>query len=334
MMRNGGLRGAARTAASRQGIMTLLGAVLALGGIGSGSANALTITPTFDSTWSSAPAGTLTQAMQAFTYVDDLYASAFGNPVNVNIAVSWGSVNGTALNPNDLGATSVVYGSASYSAIKTLLGNHAAANPNNAALATAVQHLPASVSGSFILPTAQYEALTGIDVAGIAAYVGFGSGTNWQFSEAGGIASNAYDFIAVVEHEVAHALGRVSYEFVNPVPYLTPMDLYRYNCGTTTLNHTYNTLACFSIDGGATDLQTFSNSSDSADWYGPSGTGTDAYDAYLNHGIAASVTPVDYTLMNALGYDPVPEPSSVLIFGAGVVSLAAVRRRRHPGARR
>ena len=58
-----------------------------------------------------------------------------------------------------------------------LLTNDAAANPTNTALATAVQHLPSSVSGpSFVLPAAQYEALTGINLSGYQAYIGFGGG--------------------------------------------------------------------------------------------------------------------------------------------------------------
>ena len=313
-------RGAARLAGA------LLGAALALGAAG-GTARALTITPTFDSTWSSAPSGDLAAAEAAFANVDGLYAAAFSNPVTVSIEVSWGSLNGTALPGNALGATSISYLPSSLNQIETLLRNDAAANPTNTALATAVQYLPNSVSGpSFILPAAQYETLTGTNLSGYQAYIGFGSSTNWQFSQTGGIASGAYDFTGVVAHEVSHALGRVSYEFVNPTPYLTPLDLFRYNCGTTTLNDTYGTTACFSIDGGTTDLQTFSPTSDSADWYGPTGTGTDAYDAYLTSGVLTNVTPVDYTLMSALGSTPVPEPATALLLGVALVCLAAVRR--------
>jgi len=304
----------------------LVGAALALSSTG-GTALALTIVPTFDSSWTSAPSGDLAAATAAFATVDGLYSAAFSNPVTVSIAVSWGSVNGQALPGNALGATSISYYSSSLGQIETLLTNDATANPNNVALATAVQHLPSSVSGpSFILPAAQYSALSGTNLSGYLAYIGFGSSTPWQFSQAGGIAPGAYDFTGVVAHEVTHALGRVSYEFVNPTPYLTPLDLYRYDCGTTTLNDTYGTTACFSINGGTTDLQTFSNTSDSADWYSPTGTGTDAYNAYLTSGVLTNVTPVDYTLLSALGYNPVPEPATALLLGVALVSLAAARR--------
>jgi len=318
----------ARAGSRRHGTLRLVGATLGFVFVlGGGAARALTITPTFDSSWNTAPTGDLAAAEASFAAVDALYAAAFSNPVTVNIDVSWGLVGAQTLPGNALGATSINYSNSSLGQIETLLASASAANPANAALATAVQHLPASVSGpSFILPDAQYEALTGISLSGYQAYIGFGTGVNWQFSQAGGIAPTATDFTAVVAHEVSHALGRVSYEFQSPVPNLTPLDLYRYNCNATTLNDTSNTTACFSINGGATDLGTFSNASDSADWYGPSGTGTDAFDAYLAPGVTALVTPVDYTLLASLGYNPVPEPSAAIVLGVGLVSLGVCRR--------
>ena len=51
-----------------------------------------------------------------------------------------------------------------------------------------------------------------------------------------------------MEHEITHALGRVDYAFVGYPTFLTPLNLARYDCGTTTLTASADN-ACLSLMG-------------------------------------------------------------------------------------
>ncbi len=298
----------------------------------SGQSNALTINATFDSNWlTSAPPA----ATAAVNLVTAMFGSLFSNPGTVNITFGWGDINGSVLPSNALGATTNVFVNNSLyplSTVSNLLTAYSSSHPSNAVMASVVQNLPASVTNPggqalFAISQAQYTALTGYgNFTSPDAYIGFGTGVNWQYSQTGGIASNAYDFVGTALHEVAHALGRVNYEFNNPTPYLTPFDLTRYTCKTKTLNDTSGTTACFSINGGVTDLATFSATSDTADWAGTSGTSGDAFGAYLAPGMTATMTPVDYTVMQALGWT-IPEPGTIFLFGASFLGLAFLKRK-------
>lgn len=304
----------------------------------SSPANALTINATFDSAWlANAP----TAATAAINAVDALFGSMFANPGTVNINFGWGNVNGSALPGNALGATSnIFYQNSLYplATVSSLLSTYSSANPQNAVLASVVANLPASVTNPggqalFAISQAQYTALTGTSFGGPDAYVGFGNAVNWQYTQTGGIAAGAYDFTGTALHEISHALGRVSYEFVNPTPFLTPLDLTRYTCGATTLNSTYGSTACFSINGGVTDLATFSPTSDSADWAGATGTSGDPYGAYLAAGATTALTTADSQVMQALGWSlastaAVPEPGTIFLFGTALGAMAFSRRRK------
>ena len=301
-------------------------AIALLLAISAGQANAITINATFDSNWLASAPPAATAAINA---VDSLFGRYFSNPGTVNITFGWGYVNGSLLPTNALGATSNVFvNNALYplSTVSSLLSAYSASHPSNAVMSSVVQNLPASVTNPggqalFAISQAQYTALTGTSFSAPDAYVGFGTGVTWQYSQNGGIAANAYDFVGTALHEIAHALGRVNYEFVTPnTPYLTPLDLTRYTCGATTLNSASGTTACFSINGGTTDLATFSPTSDSADWAGTSGTSGDAFGAYLAAGVTASMTPVDFTVMQALGWT-VPEPGTLSLFGSALLGM-------------
>ena len=308
-------------------------------------AKALVINPVFESSWTSAPAGATT----VINNVISEFEHDFSNPVTVNIQFGRGDLNGGSIGgslgvtnfPQVLGAgANFPNGVAQYSLaqVKGFYNTAVGLQPNNSVLATANANLPASYpnpggSTSFFVPDAQYKALTGVAQPpnnAIDAYNGYGSGFAWDFSGAAP-AAGKFDFTSVAEHEISHALGRVDWGFYpgaageNP-PFLTPLDFFKYTCNTTTLNPTFSQ-TCFSVDGGVTNPsgRTFAGSSDSGDW---SGNNLDSNDAFLNPGEFATFTPVDIMELEALGWDPVPEPGALTLLASSLLGIAWLRRRR------
>lgn len=303
------------------------------------SASAFTINTTFDPSWSSAPAG----ATADINYAAQLLGSLFTNRAAVNIDFGWGEVGGNALAGNAGGATSVQMAEANtLQQTQYLYNQYLSANPQNSVMASVLSHLPASVTNSnpngsslIYLPAAQLAALLNIASTYTDAWVGFGTGLSWNFSTTNG-AGGEYDFVGAALHEITHALGRVGYEFAG-TPFLTTYDLTRYNCGATTLNSTQSSPACFSYNGGVTDLATFSPTADSADWQTTAATINSPNTAYIGTGgLFNTLAPVDVATMESLGYTTkaasVPIMGSIaLLFVAGVAMFLTGVRLRNRG---
>jgi hypothetical protein len=205
---------------------------------------------------------------------------------------------------------------------------HAAGHPENIPINTAVPFLPVTFpnpdpngSSSFLITTAERAGLTGVN-SGLPSdgTIGFGTSSTSTF------------WAAFALHEIGHILGRFDQAFAAPPnpPILAPLDFFKYDPGTSTLDPTF-TITNFSYDGGATNPggRQWSNVSDSGDWIGfPS----DPYN-FATNGIAVLSSP-DILLDNALGWDPAatvtPEPASVMLLGLGVAGIAGYgwRRRR------
>lgn len=288
-------------------------------------AQAITITAQFDANWLlKAPAG----ATADVNYVINQYTSAFTNPGNVTIQFDWGNIAGSKLPGNALGVATFpqfLPGNAvllansiyTFNQTKNFLTQASIAQPRNTALATAVANLPAAYpcpgcgTPNFFIPDTEYLALTGNkqnnDV--INAYIGMGTkpGNGWDFS-AGKPSGGRFDFTAVLEHEIAHALGRVDYAFSSgkaggAPPFLTPLSFYKYKPGTNQLNPNFN-VTNFSLDKGAHALEMFNATSDSSDWLNTRLNPQDSYDAALSPNTFALASPQDFTMMKALGYNP------------------------------
>lgn len=255
---------------------------------------------TYDSTVGSAPSGFKTALADAATYLDQLIT----NNITVNIDIGWGEVDNQSLG-SDLAATSLADNEISYSRLKTALYDAR----DSSATDTAYANLPAtdpSSSGLVSVAPAQEKAwgILPANASAIDAWVGFSSSYNFDFSSTGAVPSGEYDFIGIAEHELTHALGRTSL-IGQTIPILdtpyppTLLDLYRYT-GAGVLATTASQSAYFSIDGGTTNLNNFSTSSDLSDW--ASSAGTDSFDAYLPSGTRLPMSATDVTEMNVLGY--------------------------------
>jgi hypothetical protein len=343
-----------------------------LGKVGAGAAvmlalslpaNALVITPIFDASWTNATTGAPALATTAVESVISEFESIFSNPVTITVDFSWGGELSGA------GTGFVLFPSYTFAQTETLFQHAALLQPSNQVLATAVAHLPSALaapngSSTFRLPYTEYSALTettlsipGVSTPYAEAYVDFAANfcgeTNpiCAYDYSGSIpGADQVDFFSVAEHEIAHAMGRVDYANLAPPgyamgpPFLTPLDFYKYDCGTTTLDPT-EMATCFSYDGGATDPMAgtagiFNPIGDTADWQNTANCGgSDSFDACINVGIQETMSSVDIQEMCALGWtatacaSTVPEPSSIALLGASLFGIRLLRRRHHGSAR-
>lgn len=194
----------------------------------------------------------------------------------------------------------------------------------------------------------------GINVTGTSSgcYDGFilinGTASDLWF-RSGSQTSGQYDFYSVVEHETDEVLGTTSClqngtggnECVSPLaqpganPNVSAADLFRYVCGSSTRSFIDSGTACFSLNNGTTDLKTYNNTTngeDFGDWSSscanvqdesacPDGASGFAGD---DHDIAANA---EIALLNGVGFQVTPEPSTFVLVGTALLGAGLLRRR-------
>jgi len=289
------------------------------------SARALTFNLSYDSSTASAPSGFFT----AFQDAIDFYQNTYDNPITINMDVGWGEIDGRSLNPGDLGQSQTdQQGFYSYSQIVTALAN----NDTSAADATAFANLPATypvANAQFVMANAEAKAygLLAGNASGIDGWVGFDSAATYTFDPNNRSVAGEYDFVGLADHEISEVMGRygLGQNGASSGRY-SPIDLFRYlsagNLDTVPANGAY-----FSINGGSTVINTYNGTGggDLSDWAGAT---LDSYNHGLSSGQEEPVSAGDVTLMNVLGYNltAVPEPSAVVLFSFGVLTLGCLRR--------
>jgi hypothetical protein len=289
--------------------------------------NALAFNLTYDTSTTSAPSGFFT----AFNNAISFYEAEFSDPITINLHVGWGEINGNPLSPGDIGQSlTSQLGLFTYAQVRTALVNDA----KSADDATAIAHLPSADptgGASFVMSGAEARALGLLagNAPGIDGWVGFRNTAPYTFDPNNRAVAGEYDFIGLASHEITEIMGRygLGQNGASSGRY-SPIDLFRYSSpGVLDLVPANN--AYFSIDGGATAINVFNGTGggDLSDWKGLT---TDSYNASLTLGQKLDATPGDITEMDVIGYNrataTVPEPSTFVLFVAGLVILVGVRR--------
>jgi hypothetical protein len=264
---------------------------------------------------------TLNSAPSAFftevNYVVNLFDTTFTNNVTVNIKVGYGELpyDNSVMPP--LGKSICNFCDPTYSQVRQTLIDAAAAGSDS---------LPslAPIASNLTLTTAQAKALGLLGPsATLDGWIGIASnaqlqhiGDSWSYSPTAtptgsSFLGGQFYIVGVIEHEISEVMGRTS--LLNTAGEYSIMDLYRYQAAGVRQTGTGDA-SYFSIDGGQTNLNSWSNSQvasgDLGDWApsaGPSGVFKYAgADAFLNKSAPGQInclSATDLTLMKAIGWN-------------------------------
>ena len=323
-------------------------ATLALATTAALPAQALTITPSFDSSiTSNANASAIEGAINmAIGTIDGLFA----NPVNITVTFTY-----DAAAPGNLESTVQTFYGYSYSSYTKALAADAAANPQNTVLATAVANLSkgndANGRGSMAITGAQSILLSayGLGTSGASDAV-ININKNQAFAFSRPVSSSQFDAVGGLEHELDEVLGGGGAgSTLNPRAgscQTTPngffcnkfgaTDLYRYSAaGTPSFSTSGTATAYLSVDGGTTDIVGFNQdpAGDYGDFAPNCGTGGGTRELIQNafnckgQDEAYTTASPEFAMLEAIGWDPVPEPETLALFAGAVIGIVTLRRR-------
>jgi hypothetical protein len=292
-----------------------------------------------------------------------LYNSTFTN-ANASIYIQYG-VTGLA-------SSLQYYDNVSYSAYATALAaNEGDANDVTAVASLGGNTTNPVVSTSGVaLTSALATALglagtagsVGIDVNGnsctlgnVGCYNGIETVSNapntWYY-RSGSQGGGTYDIYSAVEHETDEVLGTsscitgtnpgniatsVNCTNGSPAVAVSAADLFRYSGSgvRSYLGAANGSTAYFSIDGGVTNIASYNNSPNGADYGDWDSASLRVQNAYGTPGTSGTDITNDggseIAVLDAVGYNlvsSVPEPGTVALFGVGFTMLAAYRRRK------
>lgn len=309
--------------------------------------------PAFGLTFNFTPAqGTSAQAIAGFQAAGARWSAAFNDNITINVDISFKS-----LGSGILGSTSNTRSTYSYTNVKNAL----TADALSADDLTAVGSLDSGSSYAFLIngtttnsavhtasatqmgmSNANAKAL-GLLAANNSASDGsiaFSSDYSMDFDPSNGISSNSIDFVGIATHEIGHLMGFTSGVdildgnyggFADSAfdPYHTTLDLFRWNSSGRSFVAD-SSAKNFSINRGLTMGALFSNGvshgdgSQASHWKDNLGLGI--MDPTAAPGELMSISQNDLRGMDVIGYNAVPEPTTIAALGLGVAAL--LRRRR------
>ncbi|HEY3898079.1 MAG TPA: NF038122 family metalloprotease [Chthoniobacter sp.] len=315
-----------------------LAAAVAMVLAGNRQAQALSITPIFDSSITNDPnAATIEASIET---VVTTYETLFLDPINLSVTFS--EMSG-GLGESDKFLTTDTY---------TDFLSKLTASQTSASDTTALAHLPTQStnpvngSASMQMSTANAEALgifTGSNTTSATIQL---NTSIMNLSRSGTQNPNNYDLVSTVEHELDEVLGLGS-ALVNgsnglaaPTGAVMPEDLFRYDQnGNRSFTTSATAQAYFSIDG-TTHIAQFNQQSgsdpasqgDFGDWYSyqvahtpqvQDAFGTPGIDLNIGTSEKTALDVIGYTLLTSLTWNPTSSASGTPPDGAGIWTTAS-----------
>ena len=243
----------------------------------------------------------------AVSFAASYFDSLITTPYDITINVGWGEITQGSATPLSNGGAEGgpddLY-QYSYQDVVSALQSH----ENSIATLSAYSSLPPTdpTSGSGVLLSILEADALGLTTYGAgttgSGSVGFAADGSYNFDTTNRAVSGKADFVGIAEHEIAHALDRIS-----PLAEGSGwglLDLFRYVSAGALATDGAQT-SYFSVDGGVTALKNFgTTANDPSDWSnsGPNAPEADSFNAFYSLGVVDPVTTIDEEVMNILGF--------------------------------
>lgn len=300
------------------------------------------------------------QALQGFKDASAMWSKKFSDKVTVNLNIGFASLGSGILGQTS--STENTYSYSSYrnglladkkSAVDTIAttnlpgGSSYGFTINSTANSGGANH---AASSSTIRLTSANAKAAGIFAGNLGASDGsitFSSNFSFDFDRSNGITAGQFDFVGIAAHEIGHALGFVSgldvldyygngtYSDAAFDPWHYGLDLFRFRNYGGTYSRSFSTgnvSTYFSLDGGTTLGPRFSTGTYRGDGWQAShwkdNLGIGIMDPTADYGELLNITQNDLDAFDAIGWDTVPEPTTMVALGLGIAGIAARRRRK------
>ena len=287
----------------------------------------LVFVPTFTANFNTNFGTNAAAAQASWIAAANVFSADFTDNIHINITVD--AVAGTSV----FGQSSTFLDSTSYANLRALLVADSKSTDDATALGVGGSMTvadPTGGAGTWWVSRAEAKAIGLIPSdSSNDGTTTFGAGNPFTFS--GPIAAGTYDFQGVAAHEISEVMGRLGISggtvgsFANSYSLI---DAFSYT-GAGTRGLGTGPGQNFSINNGTTLLKTFNNAAsnglDSRDW--ASGT-NDSFNQFSNSGVVNPVSATDVRLLDVIGYDLAPEPSTVSLIALGLGLLAGVKKLR------